>query len=81
MVKEGQDVSFSCKKGKGIIMWYSTSLDEIVHHGETFKILSVSQKDQGYYECRGQTNESENFRALTQLDIEGNFNVLLTLLS
>ncbi len=68
---EGSSVTFTCKGEKGATKWFSKELDQIVHTGNVFTITNVLEINQGYYECWGQTNLTEHFRALVLLDVEG----------
>ena len=69
-INEGWRAEIDCVAGDDVI-WYTYPSERAIFHGSILVIKGIELEDQGYYECKGISEEGGIFRAMAKLEVNG----------
>ena len=69
-INKGWRAEFECISSNDVV-WFLYSSETAVFYGSSLIILSVKLEDQGYYECKGTSEDGGIFRAISKLEVNG----------
>jgi len=71
-VEEGDSATFHCKSSKREPVWKSESHPNLVYKSYKYTIKIALLEDEGYYHCRGVSEDDRKFVARAKLKVAGN---------
>ena len=72
-ISKGWRAVFECVSSNEVV--WSHPSETAVIYGSSLIIQSVTLEDQGYYECKGTSEDGGTFRAMGKLEVNGTCNV------